>query len=253
MMRVTKNLSLALRNLRYNHQDRIVWTDAICIDQANHKERGRQVLQMAFIYEKAEQMIIWLGLATGVTDIYFDFMSEVEKESVNHAYRDWRVSDELWLAIWQIVLSTKDTTWASPVQQSLGLTELWGRAWFDRSWIIQEVTNARAAKVACGTKSVSARIFALSPVLLDVKPSQHCQAILGVMPGPIRNHSWWTQTHDLHTLLVKFKKSQASDPRDNIYALLCIALDGANTDALQPDYSKSEAEVIEDTLFPWWD
>jgi ankyrin repeat protein len=251
MMAVTENLSLGLQNLRYHHQDRILWIDAICIDQTNHKERGHQVLQMAMIYKKAEQVFVWLGPATELTDAFFDCMSEVEKEAVNHVCRDWKVSDKRWLSMWKTAMSTMDRQQmisGSSYQQCWGLQELLTRAWFDRVWIIQEVANARIARVSCGAKSVSARIFALSPVLLDVRPSPHCQAILDVMPGPTRNYSWWTQSHDLHTLLVKFRGSRASDPRDKIFALLGVSSDGSTPDAPQLDYDQSETEVIQNTI-----
>ncbi len=51
-MAVTKNLFQALQHLRLDGQDRILWVDAICIDQNNLKERGHQVGQMTYIYEQ---------------------------------------------------------------------------------------------------------------------------------------------------------------------------------------------------------
>jgi ankyrin repeat protein len=248
---VTKNLSLALRSLRYPHQDRILWIDAICIDQNNDRERGHQVLQMASIYKKAEQVIIWLGPATTETDLVFNHMSQFEKESVKHVCKDWKVSDERWVDLWDSVQPPSDDRESKLIsrhQQQEGLTELLTRSWFDRVWIIQEVVNARAAKVTCGTKSVSARIFALSPFLVGLSPNPHCQAILDVMPGPTRKYSWWTQNQDLYTLLLKFRGSEASDPRDKIYALLGISSDAFTTGFLKPDYEKSEVEVIQDTV-----
>jgi len=60
---------------------------------------------MALIYEKAEQVVIWLGSATKEIDVIFDCMSEVEEEAVNHACRNWKVTDKRWLDIWQSVIS----------------------------------------------------------------------------------------------------------------------------------------------------
>jgi hypothetical protein len=37
MLAVTENLYLALQYLRSQETDRILWVDAICIDQGNHK------------------------------------------------------------------------------------------------------------------------------------------------------------------------------------------------------------------------
>ncbi|CAI0651344.1 unnamed protein product [Colletotrichum noveboracense] len=49
-MRITKNLFHALRQLRSNERDRVLWIDAVCIDQQTYRERGHQVQQMSTIY-----------------------------------------------------------------------------------------------------------------------------------------------------------------------------------------------------------
>lgn len=100
----------------------------------------------------------------------------------------------------------------------------------------------------CGNKIVSSRIFAVVPNLLDVEPDQHQQAVLDIMPGSSRNHSWWTEKRDLRTLLSKFSKAEASDSRDRIYALLGISSDAHDDDALRPDYEKSLEDVVKTTV-----
>jgi hypothetical protein len=71
---VTENLHHALRYLRYEDKDRILWIDLICINQDNFQERGHQVAQMKDIYKEAEQVLIWLGLPTYDTNLSMDFM-----------------------------------------------------------------------------------------------------------------------------------------------------------------------------------
>src|SRR2546421_7941835 len=63
-MSVTENLYVALQHIRLEKSDRILWVDAICIDQDNTQERGHQVQQMRDIYREAEQVVIWLGRGT---------------------------------------------------------------------------------------------------------------------------------------------------------------------------------------------
>lgn len=38
-----------------------LWIDALCIDQDNSREKGKQVDMMGFIYSHAESVIVWLG------------------------------------------------------------------------------------------------------------------------------------------------------------------------------------------------
>jgi len=58
---VTVNLHAALLRLRDHSFERIIWIDAICINQKNPQEQGYQVQLMAKIYSNAYRVIVWLG------------------------------------------------------------------------------------------------------------------------------------------------------------------------------------------------
>jgi hypothetical protein len=60
-LRVTQNLKSALHHLRYPDKRRILWIDAICINQEDNTEKARQVSKMTEIYQTAHQTIVWLG------------------------------------------------------------------------------------------------------------------------------------------------------------------------------------------------
>jgi hypothetical protein len=109
---------------------------------------------------------------------------------------------------------------------------------------LQEIANAKAVVVYAGTKSVSARIFALAPLLAGVQLTPHCQAVLDIMSDQSRKDSWWSQKRDLYTLLLKFKGSEATDSRDMIYALLGISSDAQDADYLRPNYKKNPGQVV---------
>ncbi|KAI3317792.1 ankyrin repeat-containing domain protein [Xylariaceae sp. AK1471] len=244
---VTYNLDTALRYLRFENRDRILWIDAICIDQDNEKERGHQVGQMRRIYQNAEKVLIWLGPGTYETDLLMDSINQVEKQAKS-AGDDWISSSKRWQVAWPILGHELGETYAtSSIQQRKGLLELLERPWFRRVWIIQEVASARTASVICGWKSVSAGIFAQIPSSMGMH-TNHWQTILDIMPGHVRQKSWWSQNRDLRTLLVKFRDSEARDPRDNIYALLGISSDANENDVFRPDYEMSLQNVIQNTI-----
>jgi len=67
-MYVTANLHMALSHLRHCLLERILWVDAICINQADNDEKGRQVQLMAKIYSKASRVIVWLGESADNSD-----------------------------------------------------------------------------------------------------------------------------------------------------------------------------------------
>jgi hypothetical protein len=56
-----ENLWKALASLREKKAERVVWIDAICINQADTSERNYQVQQMRRIYRGAKEILIWLG------------------------------------------------------------------------------------------------------------------------------------------------------------------------------------------------
>ena len=67
-LRVTKNLHAALSRLRDRSFERIIWVDAVCVNQTNSQERKEQVQLMAKIYSKAYSVIVWLGEKAEDTD-----------------------------------------------------------------------------------------------------------------------------------------------------------------------------------------
>lgn len=60
---VGANLHAALSHLRDRCVERVMWIDAICINQGDPKEKARQVQFMAKIYAKANRVTVWLGEA----------------------------------------------------------------------------------------------------------------------------------------------------------------------------------------------
>ncbi|KAJ9604371.1 hypothetical protein H2200_011205 [Cladophialophora chaetospira] len=241
---ITENLHEALRHLRIGAEDRILWVDAICIDQDNVNERGHQVQLMREIYQHAEQVLIWLGQGTDATDFWMDTIQEVHRQTINFP-GDWRHSAE---TTWPIRRQILFKQIYSSAPEFPGLEVFWQKPWWRRVWVLQEIANARAAMIVCGNKSVSAKTFALIPSIVGEQLEPHCQAVLDIMPGFSRAKSWWTEKRDLHTLLAKFGSSQATDQRDKVYALLGISSDAADTDILQVDYSKSFTQVLRDTV-----
>jgi hypothetical protein len=91
---VTVNLYAALLRLRDDSFERILWVDAICIDQKNKVEQGEQVQLMAKIYSNARCVIVWLGdkaedTEGALEDIRLvankELMERLEKESNQQA------------------------------------------------------------------------------------------------------------------------------------------------------------------------
>jgi hypothetical protein len=86
---VTVNLHAALSRLRDHSFERIIWVDAICIDQKTPEEQGQQVQLMAKIYSNAHCVIVWLGEKTEDTDgALEDIRLAANKELTAHSEKD---------------------------------------------------------------------------------------------------------------------------------------------------------------------
>lgn len=250
---ITENLFSVLQDVRYQDEDRILWIDAICIDQGSHSELGHQVQQMDQIYQRAHRVIIWLGPLTDSVGLLMDSLANLQSQMPGI---DWTPTDPRWPISRKRLKDSSTEALTTLAQIFLDILQ---RPWFRRVWVIQEVANARAALVHCGHKSVTARVFAACPKLLGVQAVldhetseyakiafPHCQAILDVMPGPSGRDSWWNQNRDLRTLLTKFSDSEATREHDRVFALLCLCPE-ANA-KIPVDYTQGIDELARKVL-----
>ena len=151
---LTWNLECALQHLRYTDKPRILWIDAICVNQQGLSERSKQVARMAGIYSLAKEVLVWLGPeadnSTSALEtlrkmgnlVEVNFSANTLSPSSNAKY-----SDELALA--------------NPMQKLLCTAErvmpihlLFGRPWFERLWIQQEIRLATSATIICGFQTL---------------------------------------------------------------------------------------------------
>ncbi|KAI6417389.1 hypothetical protein MCOR21_011106 [Pyricularia oryzae] len=278
---VTTNLFHALSSIRLDHEDRIVWIDALCINQADHRERGHQVGQMAQTYSCAQGVLVWLGMGNALKHSIIRWMDALDRR-VNARPNFSRQSSPVGLWVNEVrnqgysaVTYGKDPNDHSQARWPLtmkreklpqldvgvedqyplpSLTEieqqevpsLYRAAWFTRIWVIQEAAKARSALVMYDRYSVQSSTFVLVPQLFDFEVPEGTQAVLDLLPGPLRKTSWWNNARDLRTLMDKFGSScKASDERDKVYALLGLASDAS---PLQPDYDVDTRVVIERTI-----
>jgi hypothetical protein len=176
-MQVNKNLFSALQRLRKEDKQRVLWVDAICINQMDFPERAHQVQRMRLIYQRATRVLIWLGEGDQNSDLAMNVLERLggtkkEVSGFTLEMSDWqgpqfepsdglnsqygfpnnRRNDELEKYLNSLNLMDPadlvETEWAA-------LDEFFNKhPWWTRVWVIQEVANAQSAKIYCGTKSM---------------------------------------------------------------------------------------------------
>jgi hypothetical protein len=77
---ITPNLHAALVNLRNHYLDRVLWVDAICINQEDIAEKSKQIQLMRKIYAQAGRVIIWLGEAFEDGDTALEYIRSLAED-----------------------------------------------------------------------------------------------------------------------------------------------------------------------------
>jgi len=256
---ITPNLYGALSRLRKNNASRILWVDALSIDQSNIPERCEQVSLMKSIYSCASNVIIWLGEDSVSSRQAMDLLCSASKQVDPHTWLSYRL----------------ETTFQSDVTQWKALLSLFKRDYWSRVWIIQETAVATNLEILCGSQSckwevavaaqnawMSFRAMGVSRELQDVidtmedfTQGERSPVSLTLVPrntGPIplsvnRHAVSIARTSNLVDLLQENWTALATDPRDKIFALLGLAAD-CQTPTLTANYSLSQWETYLRTM-----
>ncbi|KAF2624289.1 hypothetical protein BU25DRAFT_413551 [Macroventuria anomochaeta] len=142
------NLEEALRHLRYADRSRLLWIDALCINQKDDLERAKQVSEMGQIFESAASVQIWLGGACDNSDDAFRFIETLPQltadlePSQDNLHQEWIAFMDRHAPYGYFTMTT--------VNQLEALSYLVNRDWFYRRWVVQEVAFAKAIVVQCG-------------------------------------------------------------------------------------------------------
>ncbi|XPS95616.1 hypothetical protein M3J09_004901 [Ascochyta lentis] len=234
---ITQNLDCALRHLRYRSiYPRVLWIDALCINQQDLEERSHQVQLMSTVYTQAADVLKWLG-----PDKNKDFTRFLR-------YLTYQVTP-------------KSPEELSPLlRDAVRLVEL---PWFYRVWVAQEFTlSTNEPKVYIGRRCVlwCTAALAIQRLLLLYFNS----TFLGSEDLGATAQSYFRSIRRLRQFeklrersrrylgdrlerLCRSKKQplcsrleatlhlQASDPRDKIYDILAIS--DSLESSIIPDYT----------------
>jgi hypothetical protein len=233
----------AIHTLRCSTSERLIWADAICIDQSNNSERGHQVRIMSRIYETAKNVAVYLGQPNEKSEegmqVLQSFM-EVNNTS----------EDPLWLYT------------LSEIEQSLA--DILNRPWFRRIWTVQEATLARHTTLVCGEHQVAWRgdLRSMRSIVFRIKAmviSPHFSSATGYtstldwtplmniletqMRQAARREGVALRRNQLD-LAFDFRHRQSADRRDKYFAIIgIIENDQGGQLTLVPDYSISLEEL----------
>lgn len=197
---------------------------------------------MRLVYQTAHRVIVWLGASSDEINWLFEWMNILDQNVLTiahpHTLSTWKNE---WLRLVSCIHGRPP-----PIHIGQALLILLRREWFYRVWVIQEAAHAKSAIITCGYNEVNSRAFIVMPSLLDIVCVKNAQARLEILPGVLRETSLslGESSQQLLTLLQRFGRSESSDPRDIIYALVGLS-ENTSSELLQPDYQLRVGEVIQ--------
>lgn len=127
------NTERALHRMRLVDADRVLWVDAVCINQSNEIEKGHQIPFMYTIFTGSRRNLIWLGEdedgTTGeALKIMDSILENARYETNDYANFASTIKDEMGT----LQVSSRPLTLDSNPE---ALVRFYSRPWFRRLWV----------------------------------------------------------------------------------------------------------------------
>lgn len=149
VIKVTKTLHRILRKLALPDQPRVLWADAICINQINsstNTEKGEQIQLMPDIYRTAACVQVYLGDESDNLPAALELLSSIADYSEHlddTGHEEGEIGLDLAARGGFMLPPPEDKRWPA-------LRAFFRRPWFRRVWVIQEFVYATDVRVLCG-------------------------------------------------------------------------------------------------------
>lgn len=210
----TRNCSSLLHYLRPRRGCRIIWLDAICINQADNAEKPTQISRMSDIYANCERVVAYLGE---------DLVSPLIPGSSFRPRIDFRKTESA-----DPTGSDQDKNaeflMTCAKNSEMSQDQLFERRYLTRIWIVQELLLSKQALLPIGG----------SDILCDREQAR--RLILRTDQEQLYSPR---VTKSLSLLLKATSHCHASDPRDRVFGLLGLFRPQQVSRTLKSDYSLS--------------
>lgn len=239
-----RNLTEAMRYLRYPDQPRTLWIDAICINQEDMNERSRQVQKMGDIYRLARRVVAWLGTAPRGCELAFPALSylgqQVEETRTKESYRSVDCKEPAWHSS-AFLLPYDEALWKA-------VYKIYTRPWFKRTWILQEIQLASPASIIkCGKFEAPWPLFRRAVLNISYKERGVPQCILDEAQVSRTCLNFMTR----FPTMIRYNYSrECADHRDKIYGMKCL-MPGSMASLIPVDYSHSILDVYKSAFLAY--
>ncbi|CAH0033248.1 unnamed protein product [Clonostachys rhizophaga] len=241
---ITTSLNSALTQFRHPANPRLLWADALCINQKDTAEKTVQVQLMADVYRYAVQVLVWLGPDADGLEEFFPtvyaasrFISVIEARYNSEPEGAIELQRQMMRLSWEPIL------------------ELFLWPWFTRKWVVQEVALPKHVVMCYGnlwfpfhTLGMITLALVDWPVSAGLVAQWDKKYFTGLFNAYFLHSVHRNKVNncgdqeDILSCLVWTKLIQCSVPHDHIYGLLGL-LDTFGA-SLKPDYQCSPADAF---------
>ena len=200
------NCAALLRFLRPASGERVVWVDAVCINQGSLEERAEQVRNMGAIYQGGVQTVVFLGA---------DAVEELPPGRYARRARLAEFGEEKWKGLG-------------------GVEALLARRYFGRLWVVQELVLSPRVVVRVGDVDFMSDGATSGRLWNDGNDRE----------GPTARAPWVLRTArgrplDFSVTEVMWLTfpTECADPRDRLFGIMGMISDTKCQADLAPDYS----------------
>jgi hypothetical protein len=214
---------------RLGTEERVLWIDAICINQQDDEEKAHQVQMMRQIYSLAKDVVVWLG----ENDAHIPSTLEIINTCLQIGAQNLEPATDTDTAASYFAPSGKVDFDALPPPDSESwdcFSEFYETTWFSRVWVIQESILASSATIYVGDYELSWEAVGKTAIWAsgalyntDFEQVRLCARNAAFIFTYARPRG--SQLYPLADLLNFTSGFQATQPVDQIYALLGIVDD----------------------------
>jgi len=244
----------ALRCMRLRDKPRILWIDAICINQADFTERGHQVGMMYEIYTQTSHNLVYLGLDDSEMPRIVESMDAIWREILDEI----KGGIDAYTTLHQRKVGLTGVQFSIDIEQS-GLLAFFGNPWFTRLWVVQEVSLSPSS--TCHVRGYSAPLELILRVAkwLFLKwnflPEMSHEQMVGILNAMFVFETadktfgdFQYEKSDLWKFINRFALFNTTNRKDRIFALIPLWQMHTRTSVLpsilQPDYTLGVPEVF---------
>ncbi|KAH8598663.1 heterokaryon incompatibility protein-domain-containing protein [Bisporella sp. PMI_857] len=211
---VGQNLEGSLRHLRSKNTKRVLWVDAICINQADIVERNTQVSRVGDIFKLAERVIVWVGPSTEDSQLAMQTLDYLGRQVVSTTDRRRAPAPDAVKKTWfesSVQLPFGDSTWKA-------ISNLLQRSWFERLWVVQEAHLARGGLFLCGEDELDWIIFryAILALWYNKAASWSLPPVMRLIGNLVE---LLPDKHPISDVFYQVYSRSCTDSRDRVYGL----------------------------------